>query len=69
MLILFIAFVLVVTLFVAIAVRALIAESFSDPDWMGAVNWEEPNKRDVLEMENTEFTLGHNIKHHSEEFL
>ena len=51
------------------SVNTLLREAFSDPNWLNDINREEPllTQRELQEMENTEFTYGHNIKHKYEE--
>jgi len=45
--------------------KEMIEEAFSDPNWL---SFDEPmNEKERLEMENTEWSWGHNIKNYMED--
>lgn len=64
MLILFLCFILELVALVCYAVNRLVAEAFSDPNWLMFGDSEEP-----AYLDNSEFEYGHDVEHRINESL
>ena len=68
MLILLICFILEIVALVCYAVKCLVEEAFADPEWM---KFDEPkvSQKPVRYMDNSEYELGHDVRHTMEDEL
>ena len=69
MLILFISFILALVALVCYAVKSLVAEAFSDKDWLRIADNECPEEGRSSYLENSEFEYGHDVEHRIKERL
>lgn len=69
MLILFMCFVLALVALICYAVKSLVAEVFSEADWLKFIEYECPDEGHSAYMENTEYEYGHDVEHRTKEEL
>lgn len=69
MLILFICFILELVALVCYAVNRLIAEAFSDPNWLEFGDQTELSDSKSAYLDNSEFEYGHDVEYRIKESL
>lgn len=64
----FISFILALVALVCYVVKCLVEEAFADPEWM---KFDEPkvSQKPVRYMDNSEYELGHDVRHTMEDEL